>query len=310
MKQAIIAIEDRRFYTNAGIDLRGIGRALWQDVRDQQAVQGGSTITMQFVKNALAAQDDRTLFQKLREAALAYQITRKWSKERILRNYLNTIYFGNGAYGIEAAARTYFGANHPGCGEDGKPTCAQMLDAGRGRADRRHGRLAERLRPAPAPRGRRQAPRARAPADASSRATSRRSRRQEALRDVAARRSRTSSRRSRTPRYPYFTSWVKQQVVDKLGGGQEGARRAFEGGLTVQTTLDSRLQDAARAAPSTSGCRTRAARARRSSRSTTTPARCSRWSAATTTRRARSTSPRRASASPAPRSSRSCSPRR
>ena len=127
MKQAIIAIEDRRFYTNAGIDIRGIGRALWQDVRAQDAVQGGSTITMQFVKNALAAQDERTLFNKLREAALAYQITRKWSKERILRNYLNTIYFGNGAYGIESAARTYFGSNHPGCGEDGNPKCAQVL---------------------------------------------------------------------------------------------------------------------------------------------------------------------------------------
>ena len=114
MKQAIIAIEDRRFYTNAGIDLRGIGRALYQDIRAQEAVQGGSTITQQFVKNALAAQDDRTLFQKLREAALAYQITRKWSKERILRNYLNTIYFGNGAYGIESAARTYFGSRPPG----------------------------------------------------------------------------------------------------------------------------------------------------------------------------------------------------
>ena len=69
---------------------------------------------MQFVKNALAAQDERTLFNKLREAAIAYEITRKWSKERILRNYLNTIYFGNGAYGIESAARTYFGVEPPG----------------------------------------------------------------------------------------------------------------------------------------------------------------------------------------------------
>src|SRR5215204_123521 len=127
MKQAIIAIEDRRFYTNAGIDLRGIGRALYQDLLAKKAVQGGSTITMQFVKNALAAQEERTLFNKLREAALAYQITRKWSKERILRNYLNTIYFGNGAYGIESAARTYFGANHPGCGDGGNPKCSQLL---------------------------------------------------------------------------------------------------------------------------------------------------------------------------------------
>src|SRR3954447_8072379 len=115
MKQAIIAIEDRRFYTNDGVDFRGIARALYQDIIQKRVVQGGSTITQQFVKNALAAQDDRTVFQKLREAALAFQITRKWSKERILRDYLNTIYFGNGAYGIESAAKTYFGRQHPGC---------------------------------------------------------------------------------------------------------------------------------------------------------------------------------------------------
>ena len=148
MKQAIIAVEDRRFYTNAGIDLRGIGRALWQDIRAQKAVQGGSTITMQFVKNALAAQDERTLFKKLREAALAYQITRKWSKERILRNYLNTIYFGNGAYGIEAAARTYFGTDHPGLRRATGSRVRPGARARRGGADRGHGRVAERLRPA------------------------------------------------------------------------------------------------------------------------------------------------------------------
>ena len=126
MKQAIIAVEDQRFYTNDGVDLRGIGRALYQDIVQQRVVQGGSTITQQFVKNALAAQDERTLFQKLREAALAYHLTRKWTKEEILRNYLNTIYFGNGAYGIEAAARTYFQADHPGCDENGG-MCATRL---------------------------------------------------------------------------------------------------------------------------------------------------------------------------------------
>jgi penicillin-binding protein 1A len=243
MKQAIIAIEDRRFYTNTGIDLRGIARALYQDVRAQEAVQGGSTITMQFVKNALAAQDERTLFQKMREAALAYQITRKWSKERILRNYLNTIYFGNGAYGIEAAARAYFGDGHPGCGEDGQPRCSQVLTPGeaallagmvaspsgydplanREAAGRRRAlvlqRMVEQGYITPA-------------------------QQQEALAT-----SLPTSKDIRPPeedtRYPYFTSWVKQQVVDKLGGGQEGARKAFEGGLTVQTTLDSRLQEAA-----------------------------------------------------------------
>ena len=127
MKHAIIAIEDRRFYTNEGVDLRGIGRALYQDVVQKRVVQGGSTITQQLVKNALAAQDDRTIFQKLREAALAYHLTHKWSKERILNTYLNTIYFGNGAYGIEAAARTYFQPNHPGCDETGDKICADDL---------------------------------------------------------------------------------------------------------------------------------------------------------------------------------------
>ncbi len=71
--------------------------------------QGASTITEQFVKNALAQQGNRTIFEKLREAALAFHLTHRWNKEKILREYLNSIYFGNGAYGIESAARVYFG---------------------------------------------------------------------------------------------------------------------------------------------------------------------------------------------------------
>jgi penicillin-binding protein 1A len=109
IKNAVIAIEDRRFYSHEGVDYMGIGRALWQDILRRSAVQGGSTITQQFVKNALAAQGDRSVFQKLRESALAYHLERKWSKEKILTQYLNTVYFGNGAYGVEAAVRTYFG---------------------------------------------------------------------------------------------------------------------------------------------------------------------------------------------------------
>jgi penicillin-binding protein 1A len=246
MKQAIIAIEDRRFYTNAGVDIRGIGRALWQDIRAKEAVQGGSTITMQFVKNALAAQDERTLFNKLREAALAYQITRKWSKERILKNYLNTIYFGNGAYGIESAARTYFGSNHPGCGEDGNPMCAEVL------APEEAALIA----------GMVASPSGYDPLRNKAAAAKRRAlvlqRMVEqgyltpAQQEEALSRSLPTRKDIRPPledsAYPYFTSWVKQQVVDKLGGGQEGARKAFEGGLTVQTTLDVRLQEAAQQA--------------------------------------------------------------
>src|SRR5215212_6014036 len=109
VKNAVIAIEDRRFYSHTGVDYTGIARAFGQDILKRRAAQGGSTITQQFVKNALAAQGDRSVFQKLREAALAYHLERKWSKEKILTQYLNTVYFGNGAYGIEAAVRTYFG---------------------------------------------------------------------------------------------------------------------------------------------------------------------------------------------------------
>jgi penicillin-binding protein 1A len=109
LKNAVIAVEDRRYYEHEGVDYAGIARALWQDIRRREAVQGGSTITQQFVKNALSAQGDRSVFQKLREAALAYHLEREWSKEEILTQYLNTVYFGNGAYGIESAVRTYFG---------------------------------------------------------------------------------------------------------------------------------------------------------------------------------------------------------
>ena len=138
MKHAIISIEDRRFYTNSGVDLRGIARAAVEDVTSGGAVQGASTIPQQFVKISLAAENERTVFQKLREAALAYHLTRKWSKERILRNYLNSIYFGNGAYGIESAARTYFAYNHDGCGsQKGQPRVRLGAAAARGRAARR-----------------------------------------------------------------------------------------------------------------------------------------------------------------------------
>ncbi len=110
MKQAIVAVEDKRFYEHNGVDVRGIFRALWQDVRSKGVVEGGSTITQQYVKNAYA-RNERTIGRKVREAALAWQLERRqgWSKDRILTAYLNTIYFGNGAYGIQRAAQTYFG---------------------------------------------------------------------------------------------------------------------------------------------------------------------------------------------------------
>ncbi len=107
MKQAAVGIEDRRFYEHRGVDVRGITRALWADIRNKGVVQGGSTITQQLIKNA-CIKNERTLARKVREAALAWQLEQKWRKDRILTAYLNTIYFGNGAYGVQQAARIYF----------------------------------------------------------------------------------------------------------------------------------------------------------------------------------------------------------
>ena len=107
MKQAIVAVEDRRFWEHDGVDFRAIMRAFWADVQHKQVVEGGSTITQQYIKNAYV-DNTRSIARKLKEAILARQLDQRWSKDRILTEYLNTIYFGNGAYGIEQAARTYF----------------------------------------------------------------------------------------------------------------------------------------------------------------------------------------------------------
>jgi penicillin-binding protein 1A len=107
IKHAIVAIEDKRFYEHRGVDVRGIMRAAYNDLRGRP-VQGGSTITQQFVKNAFNA-NAPTIARKLREAALAWKLEQEWTKDQILTAYLNTIYFGNGAYGVQQACRIYFG---------------------------------------------------------------------------------------------------------------------------------------------------------------------------------------------------------
>ena len=107
MKQATVAVEDARFYEHHGIDYLGVVRAMMENLRAGTVVQGGSTITEQYVKNAYVG-DERTYTRKIREAVLAWQLEDKWGKDRILTAYLNTVYYGAGAYGVEAAARTYF----------------------------------------------------------------------------------------------------------------------------------------------------------------------------------------------------------
>jgi penicillin-binding protein 1A len=239
MRNAIIAIEDRRFYENSGVDVRGIARAFTQDILQRKAVQGGSTIAQQFVKNALQAQSDRTVFQKLREAALAYHLTRKWPKSKILTQYLNSIYFGNGAYGVESAARTYFGnqPDHQGCGTPRNLCVTQLkpeetaLLAGVVANPSAYDPVAH---PAAAERRRNLVLK-----DMLDQGLLPRLEYYKAIREAlpAAVDIKPPTASSKAP---YFTTWVRQQLVDKFG-----ARRAFEGGLKIRTTLDLQLQDAA-----------------------------------------------------------------
>lgn len=105
--KAFLAAEDSRFYEHGGVDLLGVVRAFLKNIQAGEIVQGGSTITQQVVKSLLLT-PERTWIRKLKEAILAYRIDRSLSKDEILTLYLNQIYFGSGAYGVEAAARTYF----------------------------------------------------------------------------------------------------------------------------------------------------------------------------------------------------------
>jgi penicillin-binding protein 1A len=228
MKQAIVAIEDKRFYEHRGVDLRGILRAVLADIRGGRAVQGGSTITQQFVKNTYT-NNQRSIARKLKEAALAWQLEQRWSKDRILTAYLNTIYFGNGAYGVEQAAQTYF---HHGAGP-GKLTLAEAaLLAG--------------------------IPEDPAAYDPATNQNAARERRNLVLRQMLDQGDITQYdyQHAISQRMPnrqqiqlpgdqgpaqYFANYVKQQLVDRYGSG-----RVFGGGLKVYTTIDLNLQRMAR----------------------------------------------------------------
>jgi penicillin-binding protein 1A len=256
LKNAVIAIEDKRFFEHRGVDYRGIGRALWQDVLSGSAKQGASTITQQFVKNALAAQGDRSVFQKLREAAAAYHLERKWSKQKILTQYLNSVYFGNGAYGIESAMRTYFGERNGHLDEEGEP----MVDPATGeRYDFHENPEAATATPAEAAMlaGIIASPSAYDPLQDPIAAKDRRDlvlqrmleqgmitelEYDDAVKQVPPTEDLVNPPQPDSDE-PYFTTWVTQQAVEKFG-----ADRVFGGGMEIKTTLDPELQAAGEAA--------------------------------------------------------------
>ena len=230
MRHAIVAIEDRRFWEHDGIDLRGIGRALIADIRQQKVVEGGSTITQQFVKNALD-RDQKTIARKVREAAFAWQLERSkaWPKKRILQEYLNTIYFGNGAYGVQQAALVYF---HHGAKDLTIPEAALLagIPADPSRYD---------------------------PVANPDRA---RARRRVVLRAMLEESQITPAQFAEANEAPlpdpdevrlggtegqhgalHYVNYVKQQLIDEYGSAE-----VFGGGLKVRTTIDLDLQEKAR----------------------------------------------------------------
>ncbi len=228
MRHAIVAVEDRRYWEHRGVDIRGIGRALWADIRQKKVVEGGSTITQQFVKNALD-RDQKTIGRKVREAALAWQLHQRWSKRRILEAYLNTIYFGNGAYGVQQASLTYFGHGagdlelHEAALLAGVPANPAAFDPVANPRAARERRLV--VLQAMVEEGKIT---------------------QEQLVDADAERvplpEDVKLPGTEGPAQ-YFVNYVKQQLIDEYG-----AQRVFGGGLEVQTTIDLDLQRAAREA--------------------------------------------------------------
>jgi 1A family penicillin-binding protein len=219
---ATLSTEDRSFYSHWGVDLWGVGRAAVSNVLQMRRAEGGSTITQQLARN-LFLTHERTLSRKLKEIALAVEIERSYSKNQILEMYFNQIYFGEGAYGVEAAAKTFFGKP---IGELTLSECSLLAGL-----PANPSLYSPRRRPAAA-----------------------RARRAKVLRNMLATRAITqveydnaieaplgvTPQRYSNDRAPYFTEMVRLHLDERYGSNS-----VYEGGLKVYTTLDADLQQAA-----------------------------------------------------------------
>jgi len=214
LPQAVVAIEDRRFYSHGGIDFRGLARAAYMNVKEGRIVQGGSTLTQQLAKN-LFLTPDRTFKRKFQEVILALWLEAKFSKDQILTIYLNRVYLGAGAYGADAAARHYFGKSARDLTLYESALLAGLLKA------------PSRLNPTRSldAAGDRTELVLRAMVDTGFI--------EQAEADLALQ-NRTQVRAVPEGQAPYFADWVMAQVREYLGG--------IDRDIRVTTTLDSRLQ--------------------------------------------------------------------
>ncbi len=227
VRDAVVAIEDERFYEHHGVDTKAILRALRSNAEEGQIVQGGSTITQQVVK-LLFTGGERNFARKLREAMLAYELEARADKGDVLETYLNTVYFGHGAYGVESAARRYFGVPASDLSLAQSATLAGII--------RSPGRYS--------------------PIEDPEETLERRNLVLLKMRDLgyispgvyteAAATALEVAAPANVPDVaPYFVEYVKQGLIEKLG-----ADAVFQGGLRVYTTLEPAIQAAAESAAS------------------------------------------------------------
>ena len=219
---ALVATEDRKFYKHSGVDLKGIARAIYKDIKAGEFVEGASTITQQLAKT-LFLTPRKTLVRKLKEAILAFQLERRYTKDEILELYLNQVYFGSGAYGVESAAKIFFGKSVK---DLTLSECA--LVAGMPKSPSRYSPL---VNPDLAVKRRNTVLRQMRDTGIISDAVYRQAN-NEALD--------TDNRRSGPLQAPYFVEYIKSTLEDELG-----STRLYKSGLSIYTTLNFQLQQAA-----------------------------------------------------------------
>lgn len=222
LRDAVIATEDQRYYEHPGVDLIGLLRAVVVDIKAGAQVQGGSTITQQYVKQAFVG-DETSLRRKVSEAILAYRLEQQYSKDQILEMYLNTIYFGHGSYGVQTAAQAYFGKPVAKLTVAESATLAGVIKspgryspyldpiAGKSRRDTVLGQMRDQ-----------------GYVDAS------------AYQTAVASPIKTTGLKRGSKVAPYFVEYLKDQLIKLYGEDL-----VYRGGLTVSTTLDLKMQTAA-----------------------------------------------------------------
>ncbi len=249
LRQAIVAIEDRRFYEHHGVDYRGMARALLTNQENGAVTQGGSTLTQQYVKNVLLtlADDDqgknaateRSVGRKLREARYALALEKRLTKDQILANYLNIAYFGDGAYGAAAAAQHYFGVDITALDPVQSATLAGLVQNPNGYNPKLHPDLAKQRRNQVLA-AMRDAGYITQPAYAFS-----------ITLPVSVRRSApVNDNCEAAGSEAFFCQYVRQTLLADPAFGptpEERQRKLFEGGLRIQTSLDPAKQAAAQA---------------------------------------------------------------